>query len=50
MNLSTKAPPQAPPLLRWTGLVFISLAFAYLLHRCEIGPNAHGLETIRARG
>ena len=26
------------------------LFFAYLLHRNETGPNAHGLETITARG
>ena len=34
----------------FSSLGFFGLAFAYLLHRCETGPNAHGLETIRARG
>jgi MFS family permease len=34
----------------FSSLGFSGLIFAYLLHRSETGPNAHGLETIKARG
>ncbi len=34
----------------FSSLGFFGLIFAYLLHRSETGPNAHGLETIKARG
>jgi MFS family permease len=34
----------------FSSLGFFGLFFAYLLHRSETGPNAHGLETITARG
>jgi len=34
----------------FSSLGFFGLLFAYLLHRNETGPNAHGLETITARG
>jgi MFS family permease len=34
----------------FSSLGFFGLTFAYLLHRTETGPNAHGLETIKARG
>jgi len=34
----------------FSSLGFFGLLFAYLLHRTETGPNAHGLETIKARG
>ncbi len=34
----------------FSSLGFFGLLFAYLLHRSETGPNAHGLETIKARG
>jgi MFS family permease len=33
----------------FSSLGFFGLLFAYLLHRSETGPNAHGLETLRAR-
>jgi hypothetical protein len=29
-------------------LGFLGLLFAFLLRRSEMGPNAHGLETIKA--
>ena len=34
----------------FSSLGFFGLLFAYLLHRSETGPKAHGLETITARG
>lgn len=34
----------------FSSLGFFGLLFAYLLHRRETGPNAHGLETITAGG
>jgi len=34
----------------FSSLGLFALMFAYLLHRSETGPNAHGLETITARG
>ena len=34
----------------FSSLGFFGLLFAYLLHRKETGPKAHGLETIKARG
>jgi len=33
----------------FSSLGFFGLLFAYLLHRSETGPNAHGLETITSR-
>jgi MFS family permease len=34
----------------FSSLGFLGFLFAWLLHRAETGPNAHGLETIRAGG
>jgi MFS family permease len=34
----------------FSSLGLFGLLFAYLLHRSETGPGAHGLETITARG
>jgi MFS family permease len=34
----------------FTGLAFFGLVFSYLLWREESGPDAHGLETITAKG
>jgi MFS family permease len=34
----------------FSSLGFLGFVFAWLLHRAETGPNAHGLETIRAGG
>jgi hypothetical protein len=37
-----------PMMWIFTLFAFIALAFAFLLWRAETGPQAHGLETIRA--
>ncbi len=54
-NDFSSASPQNPGgyhLGMWifSSLGFFGLSFAFLLHRNETGPNAHGLETITAKG
>ena len=39
----------APGMWIFSILGFLALFFAFMLRRVETGPNAHGLETIRAR-
>jgi hypothetical protein len=38
----------APGIYMFAALGFLGLAFSFLLWRSEHGPNAHGLDTIRA--
>ncbi len=39
-----------PGMWMFSCLGFLALSFAFLLHRRETGPHAHGLETIKASG